>query len=679
MPEAQRQDRLERLTNLVLVLLDTRRPLTLRELADMVAGYPAGAEAARQAFERDKRALRSLGIPIAVEPLEGEEQAGYRIRKSDYYLPDLELSDEEKQALGFAVAAVQLGGSAGSDALAKLGGSLPTDRAHVGCLAAGADPALPPVAVLPSLPALGAVHEAIRVRARLFFSYRGRRREVEPYVLAFRSSAWYLVGRELSAGDGPRTKTFRVDRFSSEPELGPPGSFESPAALHVEEINLLPWSVASRSEEQVPVAELVVDARLSALVAGRVAEDAVVGTAADGSVRFRLKVADEAAFVSFVSGLGDAAVVESPDGLRAAVVERLQAVAHGQSSSPSRTPVPRKGAERPPRAKRPRSGQLVAGERLRRLLAILAHMARVHEASLAELSERFGISEDELVGELELAACCGVPPYTPDQLIALYVDGDKVVAEGLLDLHRPQLLTAEEGFALAAAAHALLEVPGAGDESPLRSALSKLEEAIGGSKIALDIEVPESLEELKAAAEASEEVEIEYFKSAASAPSARVVEPYEVVLREGRWYMDGWYEPAGGFRRFQLGRVLAVRRTGRGFERPPDRVAELASLSRRPEAFLGGPDAIRARIVFPAVASFAVEPVARGELEEAGDGRLAAEVEVGDVEGWFGRLMIQLGPDAFVLEPADLAGAGREAARRALQRYLPLSAESGTA
>ena len=165
MAAAPRTDRLERMTNLVLVLLETPRPLSLREIASTVLGYPEGKEASRQAFERDKRALRELGIPITVMPLAGEEQLGYRIRHEDYYLPELRLEPAEQQALSFAVAAVQLGGAAGRDAVAKLGasGEVP-------------EPGLPPIAVLPSLPALGLLYEAVRDRALVSFGYRGRRR-----------------------------------------------------------------------------------------------------------------------------------------------------------------------------------------------------------------------------------------------------------------------------------------------------------------------------------------------------------------------------------------------------------------------------------------------------------------------------------------------------------------------
>ncbi|MGH9304344.1 MAG: helix-turn-helix transcriptional regulator, partial [Acidimicrobiales bacterium] len=303
-------------------------------------------------------------------------------------------------------------------------------------------------------------------------------------------------------------------------------------------------------------------------------------------------------------------------------------------------------------------------------LAILVHLARVGDESLDELGERFSMSEDELVHELELAACCGVPPYSPDSLIDLFVDGDRVVADGLRELARPGRLTAEEAFVLAAAARGLLAVPGAADEAALSSALSKLESALGSSPMSLDIAEPEHLEVLRSAAERSERVELVYFSSAAAAPSTRVVEPYQVVLREGRWYLDGLCEPPSELRRLQVDRVRQVRVLGEHFEVPEELSAELARRSGEPGAFLGGPDAITATIAVPPGSELIMEQIASGPFEALKDGRIAVPVLVGDPVGWLGRLLLRLGPNAEVLEPSSLRGAQARAAERALGRYV---------
>jgi hypothetical protein len=82
-------DRLERLVNLVAALLDSERPLTREELRTRVGGYAADDEAFRRNFERDKDALRRMGMPVVAEPLErdpGEEQVGYRVPRDRYEL-----------------------------------------------------------------------------------------------------------------------------------------------------------------------------------------------------------------------------------------------------------------------------------------------------------------------------------------------------------------------------------------------------------------------------------------------------------------------------------------------------------------------------------------------------------------------------------------------------------------
>ena len=116
-----RLDRLERVTDLLLVLLDTPRPLSLREIADRVPGYPDGHAARRQAFERDKRLLRDEGVPVLAEALEGHDQVGYRADPDAYFLPDLGLDQDEQAALNLAVAGVHLGAPTGRTALSKLG------------------------------------------------------------------------------------------------------------------------------------------------------------------------------------------------------------------------------------------------------------------------------------------------------------------------------------------------------------------------------------------------------------------------------------------------------------------------------------------------------------------------------------------------------------------------------
>jgi proteasome accessory factor B len=307
-------DRLERLTNLVATLLDTRRPLTLDEIVDLVPGYPDDKVSYRRQFERDKETLRGIGIPVRVESVDelGPEQ-GYRIPPDEYYLPSLDLTPDEQAALHVAVTAVRLeGGLAPAEALWKLGGR---EGEAANALAA-----------LPTVPALPALFDAYRSRATITFRYRGDARHVDPWGILFRRGHWYVVGHDHDRGD---RRSFRVDRIEGGVEAGPARSFEPPA--RIEPGAMLrdePWRYG---DEEAVSARVAVDAAQAATVVGQVGEDAVVERRADGGVVVELPVTNTAAFLSFVLGLLDAAEVVAPPELRDEMRAWLEALARSDA------------------------------------------------------------------------------------------------------------------------------------------------------------------------------------------------------------------------------------------------------------------------------------------------------------------------------------------------------------
>ncbi|MHB1710545.1 MAG: helix-turn-helix transcriptional regulator [Acidimicrobiales bacterium] len=307
-----RLDRLERVTNLLLVLLDTPRPLSLREIADRVPGYPDTHGARRQAFERDKRLLRDEGVPVLVAPLDGHDQLGYRVDPDEYFLPDLGLDTDEQSALNLAVAGVHLGEPIGRDALSKLGAI--GERPSFGTRSM-------PVVALPSvreLPALPVLFDALRASATVSFDYRGDERHVDVAAIRFRRGHWYMVGFDRDRGE-PRT--FRVDRFESVPEVGRPMSGGLSDGLDpADAFSLDPWQFGSGEETEV---EVLIDAADSGRVLTELGEEAVSERRKDGSVVVRLAVTDRPAFLTWVLGWLDHAEVLAPAEMRAAVVERL--------------------------------------------------------------------------------------------------------------------------------------------------------------------------------------------------------------------------------------------------------------------------------------------------------------------------------------------------------------------
>jgi predicted DNA-binding transcriptional regulator YafY len=646
-------DRLERLTDLVLVLLNASRPLTLDAIAREVPGYPEDKGARRQAFERDKRLLRDEGIAVAAEPVEGLEQFGYRIDPEAFYLPDLHLEPDERAALHLAVAGVELSDPSGRNALLKLGATGLSETR--------------PFTSFESSPTLVALFEALRARAEIRFSYRGEARHMVPARLWFRRGRWYLVGWDL-VREGART--FRVDRIDDVPEVGDPGSGELPEDFDASSAALEdPWR---GGEQSVQVA---IDAIEAARVSEEVGEQCVTERHEDGSIVLELKAADTESLRPWVLGLLDHAEILGPPEVRADIVGWLDQVAAtvvvDSPEGSQRVPLTPADLSAPPVAPDPgeEGSSRDASQRLRRLLAIVGWLAQVEEASLADISARFSIPEDEVVRELELAACCGLPPYSPDVLMEIVVTDQTVRAFLPAELARPRRLSAAEGFALAATGRTILAVPGADEQGALARALVKLDAALGSHhSLVVDLDDPSLLDEVRSATDAQQQIEIEYHSASSDETTQRIVEPVVVVSLDGHWYLDAYCHRAEGLRRFRIDRIRSMKVLG-----PRTIDVDDLEVTRVPsQSFVPGPGNQTIRLELSPRASWVADTLPVIDVAKEPGGKVEVTMAVGG-RAWLERLLLQLGPDARVLEPSELALVGPEAARRVLARYRPSS------
>ncbi len=305
------QNVIERILNLLAFLLTVDRPVTSEEIRRTVGGYgDANAEASRRMFERDKDLLRRLGIPLELRPTDAwEVEHGYVVPVDEYALPDPGLTDEERAALWLAAQVVRIGGRpAGPEALFKLGGAPLTMSGEplAADLGQHADD-------------LATTFAAVAERRELTFDYRGTPRLVRPYGLVHRRGHWYVVGPE---GDDERIKVFRVDRAAGLASGEERDAFTRPADFSAAAaIPEAPWEAGT---EDV-VATVHFDAEMAWWARRQLTGRASIVERADGSFEAQIPVANPDAFIGWLLGFDDHAVILEPQALRNRLLDRVEA------------------------------------------------------------------------------------------------------------------------------------------------------------------------------------------------------------------------------------------------------------------------------------------------------------------------------------------------------------------
>src|SRR5919197_907828 len=97
-------DKLIRQLSLVAFLMAERRPLTARDVKSNVEGYSKMSdEAFARRFYSDRHELRELGVPMQSQRDEFTGEELYTLRSEQYFLPQLDLEDDELAALQTAL------------------------------------------------------------------------------------------------------------------------------------------------------------------------------------------------------------------------------------------------------------------------------------------------------------------------------------------------------------------------------------------------------------------------------------------------------------------------------------------------------------------------------------------------------------------------------------------------
>ncbi len=301
-----------------------------------------------------------------------------------------------------------------------------------------------------------------------------------------------------------------------------------------------------------------------------------------------------------------------------------------------------------------------APPQLERVLAMIPWLATHRDVAKRDVADRFRVSLEQLESDLGLIMMIGVPPYSPGDYINVSYDDDVIDVWLAPYFTRPLQLSAAEGLALLAGGRALLAVDGSDPNGPLATAIDKLEAALGVSEVVVDVTAPPWLDATRAAAAEGRRVEIAYWSAGRDELSARRIDPGPPFFALGEWYTDAYCWMRNGPRMFRIDRIRELTLTDETFEPVGNRSGTSVYHPR--------PDDVRVTIELPRGASWVAESAPSESVEDLPDGRQRVVLAVSE-PAWLERILVQVGPAAKVVAPADWTDRGARAARRVLGRY----------
>jgi proteasome accessory factor C len=317
-----------------------------------------------------------------------------------------------------------------------------------------------------------------------------------------------------------------------------------------------------------------------------------------------------------------------------------------------------------------RSG--TATDRLQRLLALVPYVVSREVVGLAETAGAFGVTESELVDDLNMLWCVELrspDPYCP---IDLSYEGGEIMVSQAESIGRPLRLGTDEASALLIGLRMLAELPGPQDRPALSRTIAKLEAAAGEAAAAsaqvavqMDGRAPASLQvQVADAMRQGRRLHLTYYVPGRDEATERDVDPMRLLLLEGRTYLEAWCRSAEAVRLFRLDRVLGLMVLDVAAQVPDG--AEHVDVDSG--LFRPSPDDVAVELELSRAGRWVAEYYPCEEVTELGDGRLRVVLRTPDTR-WVKRLALRLGEDGRVTAPAGLVRAVEDEASAALAQY----------
>ncbi|MFF1836288.1 helix-turn-helix transcriptional regulator [Streptomyces sp. NPDC058231] len=308
-------------------------------------------------------------------------------------------------------------------------------------------------------------------------------------------------------------------------------------------------------------------------------------------------------------------------------------------------------------------------DQTRRMLSLVTYLRERPGAHVQDVARAFGITEDELISDLDVLPMCGTS-FRGGDLLDIDTDGDRIWWHNPDDVAEPLRLAADEATALLVAARAVATLPGLreSDRQALLRATAKLETAAGevgaaSSRLSVTFESEGGVfADVDRAISERRRLWLRYYSPARDELTEREVDPIR-LFAVGHTYMEAWCRSSEDRRTFRLDRVAEIRLLDEPSAPPELELRDLSEGLVQPAA--EDPEVV---IEVGPGGRWVAEYYPHDSAEELADGGLRITLRTPDPAS-LRRLALRLGGEGRIVAPPELARSAQQAARAALVAY----------
>jgi proteasome accessory factor C len=306
--------------------------------------------------------------------------------------------------------------------------------------------------------------------------------------------------------------------------------------------------------------------------------------------------------------------------------------------------------------------------RTARLLDLVPFLNSNQGISVHDLAKAFGVTAAQINSDLTTLWMCGLPGYTPLELMDLEFESGYVTIRNAQTLSQPRNVSFDEGLALMLGLE-LLQQQIPADRSDLQSAIEVLKERFSnqiGVPRAVTISHavnPSIIAPLKEAIATSKNVEITYHSLYSDEITTRKISPVTIFEEDGNSYLRAFCRTAMASRVFRLDRIVSLSEL--------NGEAKNNELSKNIADQEGSErEKIQYTIRIKRLTRDVIERFNLAHLIQDGNKPKELTVELSSFSGeWIKRAVLATASDVELLSPADLRKEVSERAQMLMLRY----------